>query len=1143
MKRITCDGNAAAANIAYMFNDMAFIYPITPSSNMAELCDQFVYEKRTNIFGNPLQITQMQSEGGVAGALHGAISAGSLATTFTSSQGLLLMLPNMYKIAGEMLPNVIYVSARSLATHALNIFCDYADIYSTLKTGYNIISCSNVQEVNDLSILAQLASIDTSTPFIIFFDGFRISHELNTIEQTEKQDIMDYVNFDAIAKFKANALSNVSPFVKGTAQNPDVFFQNRITGLKNYNRVLPSIKENLKKIEKITKRTYDTIDYFGNQNAENVVICMGSAGHSLNAALSECGDKCGYMQVRVFKPFDEETFIKKLPETVKNITVLERNFDINGKDVLYTLINTILYKHNINAKTYAGVYGLGGKDFTPDMAISVFENMENRQLQFFTVGITDDLTNTSLEVVKKFKENTQGFCMRTYGLGNDGSVSASKSTIKILSDRQYAQGYFDYDSKKSGSLTISHIRTSDKPINAPYNATNVDFVSCNHFSFIQKYNLTDCLETGGTLLINCPVDENELGGFLSNGIKQDIKNKNLNVYIINANKIAHENGLRNKINTIMQTAFFYISSIISFEHARQEIENNIKLLYSKKGEQIVNSNLNALKAVPESVVKIDTSKLTLNDEKQPEKTNNQFIDEVLTPITNLRGNDIPTSKFNSDGSMTLSTASYEKRGIAQQLPKWNSEACIQCGRCSIMCPHACLRAVIFDEKTQVPESFTSKKAFLTKGQYRMQLSPKDCTGCSVCSEVCPVKGKAIVMVDSNEIMDEEINNHNFSKTLPQTKPFELNSTKGLQFAAPYFEFSGACGGCGETPYIKLATQLFGDRMLIANATGCSSIYGASFPSCPYAKDDEGFGPSWANSLFEDNAEFGLGIYQASKANRDNFINKLPALNLNEPLKTHVNSFLHDLNNHKANKELCIKLKEYFNSNEPKNDDEKYLKNNLNLIIRPSVWIIGGDGWAYDIGFGGLDHVLASGENVNILVLDTEVYSNTGGQTSKATPRGATAKFNLTGKTKKKKDLLSIALTYDDVYVAQVSMGANPDQAVKAFIEAEQYNGVSIIVAYSPCINHGYDMKDSQTHAKNSVLSGYNTLFRFNPSKEIPMQIDSADATQDYINYCKSENRFAILQKLNPTNETELLEKSKSDAASRRTRYKQKSQNK
>ena len=1136
MKKVTIDGNSACANIAYMINDLAVIYPITPSSNMSEACDVINASNTPNIFGNTTKVTQMQSEAGVAGAVHGALSAGTLTTTFTSSQGLLLMLPNMYKIAGENLPTVFYVAARSVATHALNIFCDYSDIYACLKTGFNIVCCNTVQEINDLAIACNIASLKSSTPFICFFDGFRTSHELNTIEQftlEEVKSLMEEVKPNII-NFKRNALNSVLPYAKGTNQNPDVFFQNRVASSLNYFNIAGILKSTFDKVSSIANRHYDTIEYFGDKNATDVIISMGSSVEVLKLVSKDLKNT-GVINVRLFKPFNEKTFIEKLPKSVKNITVLERNLDVNGVDSLTSTVISALYKNKINVEVYSGVFGLGGKEFTPNQAIACFKNMKTTKKQYFTVGINDDVGKTSIEVEDIYLDNNTNFACRIYGYGSDGSVSSAKNIIKILGEdkKVYSQGYFDYDSKKSGSLTISHIRTSKKPINMPFNSEHVNIVLCNNPSFITKYDMTSCLKEKGVFLINCGYSTKQLNEIMPVRMKEDIKTKKIKVYTIDANKIAQEFGLNAKINTIMQTALFKVSDLILYEKALEKIKNSIVASYSKKGEEVVNKNLNAIMCVENKIKEFKVK--STKTENTALRYNNHYYNEIINPINNQKGNDIPVSMFSSNGKMPTNTTKLEKRGVATQIPEWISEKCIQCGRCAMMCPHSCLKGVEFDKNKNTPKNLTSKKSFTANKEYRMQVSPLDCTGCGVCSEVCPVK--AIIMNDSLEYRELQKENYEYTRTLKQDIN-KQNTCKTLQFKPNYFEFSGACAGCGETPYLKLVTQLFGDRMLIANATGCSSIYGGTYPTCPYAKDEDGFGPAWANSLFEDNAEFGYGIAYSKRIERENFINTLNKnkQKYSKEISSLVKKFLSDTDNHAQNKEIVIELKKLFNHIKIKEIDKEVL-NNINLFIKQSCWIIGGDGWAYDIGFGGLDHVVASGENVNILILDTELYSNTGGQTSKSTPRGASAKFNSTGKTTMKKDLLGMLMTYKNVYVAQVAMGANPDQCVKAFEEAEKFDGPSVILAYSPCINHGYDMRYSQTHVLNSVKSGYNTLFRYSPNSEPNLIVDSFDPTMNYREYLDSENRFKILSKTNPTNKDALLNLNELDAKNKREQLK------
>lgn len=1133
MKKVTIDGNSACAHIAYMFNDQAIIYPITPSSTMSELCDQMSVAGTKNIFDRPLKVTQMQSEAGVAGALHGALSVGSLTTTFTSSQGLLLMIPNMYKIAGELLPTVFYVASRSLATHALNIFCDHSDIYACLKTGFNIISCSSVQEVNDMAIACQLSALKSETPFICFFDGFRTSHELNTIEQSTLEEVKSIVDFDDIKKFKNRAMSNVNPYAKGTNQNPDVFFQNRIACNKYYKNVIQIVKNSFEKQQTITHRSYDTIEYFGDPHAKDVIVAMGSACDTINL-VSKNLKKTGLIKIRMLKPFDDLTFVEKLPKSVKNITVLERNFDPNGVDVIKSLVLNSLAKHNRQAKVLAGVYGLGGKELTPDMVYACYENMKFKQKDDFTLGIYDNVTNTSLEIKPIYKSDDE-FALRIYGFGSDGSVSSAKNIIKILGEKSFAQGYFDYDSKKSGSLTVSHIRTSKTAIAKPFNSTACDIVLCNNASYLTKYEMTDCLKNNGTFLINCPYTVEELNSIMPNQMKQDILNKNLKVYTIDANKIARENSLNGKINTIMQTCLFKVLDIIPFKQAVAKIKQGIVSTYSKKGDEIVASNLTAVECSAKELKRLDTSILKeIPQEKRIEKS--EYYEDIIRPIARQEGDYIAVSKFSPDGKMPIGTSKEEKRGIASQIPEWIPENCIQCGRCSAVCPHSCLTAVEFEKDKNC--TLNTRKAFLTQKDYRLQLSPLDCTGCGVCVEACPVKKKALKMNDSLEFRKQEEANWQEFLKLKSSNPAKANNIKSLQYYPSYFEFSGACAGCGETPYLKLVSKMFGDRMIIANATGCSSIYGGTFPTCPYTMDKEGFGPSWANSLFEDNAEFGFGMAYSLKNERQNFVDTLTKHKnkYSKIVKEIVSTFLADTENHAQNRELINRLN-FYKCTHIIEEQDKEVFENTRLFVSPSTWIVGGDGWAFDIGFGGLDQVVASGENVNILILDTEVYSNTGGQTSKSTPRGASAKFNVAGKSTMKKDILGMLASYKNVYLAQVSLGADPDQCIKAFEEAEKFDGPSVILAYAPCINHGFDMSKSQVHCSDAVKSGYTTLFRYNPASQEKLTVDSAPSDISYQEFALSENRFRIVKKTNPENQEQLLNNSAIDAENRRKNLK------
>ena len=1064
----TIDGNTAVGMIAYKLSEVIPIYPITPSSPMAEYCDGELSKGKKNIFGKLPTLVEMQSEGGASGAMHGSLSTGALSTTFTSSQGLLLMIPNLYKMAGEHLPGVFHIAARTVATHALSIFGDHSDVMAIRQTGAILLCSNSVQEAHDFALIAHILALKTSLPVVHFFDGFRTSHEIQKIDIIDDEKIKALLPIKEIEAFKNESMNSTSPYQKGSAQNPDVFFQNREASAPSYEQVFEILKGVLKDFYKVVGRKYAPFEYVGNKNAQNVIVSMASSCECIEEVLSDKTFKdTALVKVHLYRPFNYREFKNIFPNSVKRVTTLDKTREFGARDPLFLDVTTALTGTDI--KVIGGRYGLGGKDFTPAMAVAVIENFKNLK-DNFTVGIDDDVSNSSLPITT-YNSKTKNFQMKFYGLGSDGTVSASKSTIKILGEEldKFVQGYFEYDSKKSGSLTKSHIRVSENPIKSTYLVHECDVISINNFSFVHRYNCLEGLKKGGIVLFNTIFSADEIDKVLPSYYKRILKEKNAKVYCLNAQKIAEDAGLGNKINIIMQTALFKVSNIINFDVAYKEIQRYVEITYGKKGKSIVNKNLKAMERTVENIEEVNVKNLTpQGSDMNTKNIDDKFYQSIMKEVERLQGDKISVSKFDKAGKVPQGTADFEKRGFASHLPKYISANCVQCGQCILSCPHNAIKVVLVKAETMEEVEFA--KCFGMNGYlYRIQVSPEDCTGCGVCANVCPSKNKALVMKMANEILDQEKKNYAFCKTLKTEKntPFSTDMPKGLQFKDCYFGFSGACGGCGETPYIKLATMLFGVKMLIANATGCSSIYGGSFPSCPYFKDENGRGPAWANSLFEDNAEFGLGMKLGSN---------------------------------------------YTNPNQ-------------------SVWIIGGDGWAYDIGYGGLDHVLNSNENVNILVLDTEVYSNTGGQASKSTPRGAMVKFASAGKKTKKKDLVSLAIASKNCYVASVSLGADMNQCIKAFKEAEAYNGPSIIVAYSPCVNHGFDMSTTMHEMKNAVESGYWSLVRYNPNEGI-VHIDSKSDFMKYEDFLNSETRYSAIKELKKDEAEKMLEESKTDAIER-----------
>ena len=1166
----TVDGNTAAAHVAYAFTDVAAIYPITPSSTMAELVDEWASQGRENIFGQQVNVVEMQSEAGAAGAFHGSLQAGALTSTFTASQGLLLMIPNMYKVAGELLPGVFHVTARAIASQALSIFGDHQDVMACRQTGACLLCSGSVQEVADIAPVAHMSAIEGSLPFLHFFDGFRTSHEIQKVELMDNEEYAQLLDMDAVQAFRDKALSPNHPVTRGTAQNPDIYFQTREVSNKYYENIVDIVEKNMAKVSELTGRKHSLFDYYGAEDAKHVVVAMGSVTEALEETidyLNAKGEKLGVVKVHLYRPFSKKHFLAAMPETVERIAVLDRTKEPGslGEPLYLDICN--IYKGVENAPLIVGGrYGLGSKDTTPTDLNAVFENLNLEQpADGFTIGIVDDVTNTSLPAAEPIKISAKGTVRcKFWGLGSDGTVGANKQAIKIIGDHtdKYAQAYFDYDSKKSGGITMSHLRFGDTPIRSTYLLDEADYIACHNQSYVYKYDLLKGLRKGGTFVLNTIWDAEGLDEHLPAEMKQYIAKNDIQFYTLNAVKIGQEIGLGNRINMICQAAFFKLADIIPVEDAVKYLKESIVKAYGKKGEAIVNMNYKAVDAGIDSLVKVDVpaSWADAVEGEKPEVDEPAFIKDILRPMVAQKGNDLPVSSFlgYEDGTFPCGTAAYEKRGIAVNVPEWKPENCIQCNRCSFVCPHACIRPVLVTEEelAQAPESFVAvdAKGKELKGlKYRMQVSTMDCTGCGNCADVCPAKQKALVM-EPLETQEQEVDNWAYAvdtkKVAPKVDLMNPNSVKGSQFKQPLIEFSGACAGCGETPYIKLVTQLFGDRMMIANATGCSSIWGGSAPSTPYTCNHEGKGPSWANSLFEDNAEYGLGMRLAVKQMRNKLEDDMKALmNVcdSEECSQVLGAWVDAKEDSAASVQASKAVVELLNNAQPENEEAKALiesiKSREDYLVKRSQWILGGDGWAYDIGYGGVDHVLASGENVNILVFDTEVYSNTGGQSSKATPLAAMAKFAAAGKRSRKKDLGMMAMSYGNVYVAQVAIGADYNQFVKAIVEAEAYDGPSLIICYAPCINHGLKCGMGKTiqNEADAVKCGYWHLYRHNPElKEQgknPFTLDSKEPTESFRDFILGQVRYASIAKQFPEQAEELFAMAEQSSKDRLESYK------
>lgn len=1168
---ITVDGNEATARVAYALSEVIAIYPITPASPMGESADSWAHQRRANLWGVVPDVLEMQSEAGAAGAVHGSLQAGALTTTFTASQGLLLMLPNMFKIAGELTPTVFHVAARAVATHALSIFGDHSDVMAARSTGFALLSSASVQEAQDLAVIAHSTTLRARVPILHFFDGFRTSHEVSKIRAISDRELREMIPDDLIGQHRLRALHPTRPVLRGSAQNPDVFFQAR-EAVNPYYRAVPRIlSEEMDRFANVTGRRYHPFEYFGHPEAEKALVLMGSGSGSAQEAvqaLVDGGEPVGVVTVRLFRPFDAEMFRTVLPESVRSLAVLDRTKEPGAVgEPLYTEVIAALTEqaaagNGAAPRIYGGRYGLSSKEFTPSMVLRVFSELdESAPRNHFTVGIVDDVTHTSIPQPKQPWQEPEYVARAVfYGLGSDGTVGANKSSAKIVGDNTdlWAQGYFVYDSKKAGSQTVSHLRFSPEPIRSTYLIEEANFVACHQWDLIESVDVTSAAARGATLLINCPHAPDQVWDQLSPRTRRGVIEKGLDLWVVDANRIARENGLGGRINTIMQTCFFALTELLPTSDAIDAVKAEVEASYGKRGEVVVRRNHTAIDRALGALTRVDIPDAIGSEDRIPAiryADAPDFVRNVTATMLDGRGDELPVSALPVDGTFPTGTAKWEKRSIATEIPVWDPELCIDCARCAIACPHAAIRLKMFDAAVleQAPFGFKSKDAIGKEyegSKLTVQVAPDDCTGCGVCVDVCPARSKeiarhkAIDMSPKLQRLEHERSWFDFFVGIPEAdrSSIKFDTVKGSQLLQPLFEFSGACAGCGETPYLKLLSQMFGDRAIIANATGCSSIYGGNLPTTPWTKDDRGFGPAWSNSLFEDNAEFGLGIRLGLDAMREEA--EMLVAELRSQLGGLAGEILSaDQSEHSgvdAQRQRVERLKNSLASME--SASARRLEALADTLIRTEIWIVGGDGWAYDIGFGGLDHVLASGRDVNILVLDTEVYSNTGGQASKATPRAAIAKFAAGGKTTAKKDLGQIAMSYGNVYVAQVAMGANMSQVVKAFAEAEAHTGVSLIIAYSPCIAHGIDMSTQMSHQKEAAESGYWPLYRYDPARETAgepgLKLDSRKPSIPFATFAEKEARFAMLHLANPARADELLKAAQEDIDNRWHLYEQ-----